>query len=137
MLELKITRDKVTKLLMKMILPCPKMGERNACSFRSPWVTLPLNLFFPTHFVLFPSAMIYPKPLYKSLHPSFFYSFITILPSQSGVTLLGKSMSYVPPFWTRYTTSYFFLMIICNSLLLLKSLPINIVDGTVCLAEYA
>jgi hypothetical protein len=34
-------------------------GERNTCwcSFRSLWVTLPLNLFFPTHFVLFPSAL--------------------------------------------------------------------------------
>ena len=27
------------------------------------------------------------KPLYKSLHQSFFYSFITIIPSESGVTL--------------------------------------------------
>ena len=34
-------------------------GEHNTCSFRSPWVTLPLNLFFPTHFVLFPSALIW------------------------------------------------------------------------------
>ena len=29
--------------------------------------------------------IFYPKPLYKSLHQSFFYSFITILPSESGV----------------------------------------------------
>jgi hypothetical protein len=28
-----------------------------------------------------------PKSLYKSLHQSFFYSFITILPSESGATL--------------------------------------------------
>jgi hypothetical protein len=28
--------------------------------------------------------IFYPKPLYKSLHQSFFYSFITILPSESG-----------------------------------------------------
>jgi hypothetical protein len=35
-----------------------EQGGRNTCSFRSPWVTLPLNLFFPTHFVLFPSALI-------------------------------------------------------------------------------
>jgi hypothetical protein len=44
-----------------MILPCPKWegGERNTCCFRSPWVTLPLNVFFPTHFVLFPSALIW------------------------------------------------------------------------------
>jgi hypothetical protein len=34
-------------------------GERNTCSFRCPWVTLPLNLFFPKHFVLFPSALIW------------------------------------------------------------------------------
>ena len=31
--------------------------------------------------------IFYPKPIYKSLHQSFFYSFITILPSESGVTL--------------------------------------------------
>jgi hypothetical protein len=41
--------------------------------------------------------IFYQKPLYKSLHQSFFYSFITIL-------------------------------VICNSLLLLKSLPINIIN---------
>ena len=29
--------------------------------------------------------IFYPKPLYKSLRQSFFYSFITILPSESGV----------------------------------------------------
>jgi hypothetical protein len=26
------------------------LRERNTCSFRSMWTTLPLNLFFPTHF---------------------------------------------------------------------------------------
>ena len=31
--------------------------------------------------------IFYLKPLYKSLHQSFFYSFITILPSESDVTL--------------------------------------------------
>jgi hypothetical protein len=31
-----------------------------------------------------------------------------------------------PPFFGPGTTSLFFLMVICNSLLLLKSLPINI-----------
>ena len=43
-------------------------------------------------------------------------------------TGFGKSMCYVPPFWTRYY-NIFFLMVICNSLnLLLKSLPINIIN---------
>ena len=44
-------------------------------------------------------------------------------------TGFGKSMCYVPPlfFCTRYYI--FFLMVICNSLtLLLKSLPINIIN---------
>jgi hypothetical protein len=31
---------------------------QNHLQGRLPWVTLPLNLFFPTHFVLFPSALI-------------------------------------------------------------------------------
>jgi hypothetical protein len=36
--------------------------------------------------------IFYQKPLYKSLHQSFFYSFITILPSESGVTLHYSTM---------------------------------------------
>jgi hypothetical protein len=44
---------------------------------------------------------------------------------QSVTNGLGKEHVLRPPFWTRYTTSYFFLMVICNSLLLLNSLPIN------------
>ena len=43
-------------------------------------------------------------------------------------TGFGKSMCYVPPFWTRYYIIFSFLMVICNSLLLLKSLPINIIN---------
>ena len=44
--------------------------------------------------------IFYPKPLYKFLHQSFFYSFITILPSESGVTLeystiFTQTLSYV------------------------------------------
>ena len=31
--------------------------------------------------------IFYPQSLYKSLHQSFFYSFMTILPSESGITL--------------------------------------------------
>ena len=57
------------------------------------WKTadLPLQLCvdtFPRFVWLTLSDFIfYPKPLYKSLHQSFFYSFITILPSESGVAL--------------------------------------------------
>ena len=38
--------------------------------------------------------IFFQKPLYKSLHQSFFYSFITILPSESGVTLHYSLRSY-------------------------------------------
>jgi len=48
----------------------------------------PPHLNFDTFHVLWLSDFIfYPKPSYISLHQSFFYSFITILPSESGVTL--------------------------------------------------
>jgi hypothetical protein len=61
--------------------------------------TLPLNLFFPTHSVLFPSAL-----------------------------LASERTCVTSPFFGQGTTSFFFLMVICNSLLLLKSLPINIIN---------
>jgi ATP-dependent DNA helicase RecQ len=50
---------------------------------------------------------------------------MTVLP-----TGFGKSMCYVLPFWTRYyiVDHILFLMVICNSLLLLKSLPINVIN---------
>jgi hypothetical protein len=43
----------------------------------------------PAHFHVswLSDFIFYQKPLYKSLHQSFFYSFKTILPSESGVTL--------------------------------------------------
>jgi hypothetical protein len=49
---------KITIRKKKYDLTLSKKGGRNTCSFRSPWVALPLNLFFPTHFVLFPSALL-------------------------------------------------------------------------------
>jgi hypothetical protein len=39
------------------------------------------------HVLWLSDFIFYPKPLYKSLHQSFFYSFITILPSENGATL--------------------------------------------------
>jgi hypothetical protein len=43
-------------------------------------------------------------PLHKSLHQSFFYSFITILPSESGVTLhYSTILPYI--LWFRHFTS--------------------------------
>ena len=60
------------------------------------------------HFhVSWPSDFIfYQKPLYKSLHQSFFYSFITILPSESGVTLHYSTILPCIPLF-RHLTSIF------------------------------
>jgi hypothetical protein len=41
--------------------------------------------------------IFYPKPLYKSLHQSFFYSFITILPSESGVYTRAQYDFHIDP----------------------------------------
>ena len=48
--------------------------------------------------------IFYPKPLYKSLRQSFFYSFITILPSENGVTL-DYSTIFPLTLWFRHFTS--------------------------------
>ena len=48
---------------------------------------------------------------------------------QSVANGLRKEHVLLPPFFGQGTTSFFsFLMVICNSLLLLKSLPINIIN---------
>ena len=54
-------------------------GKQRICRFNSA----------STHFHVswLSDFIFYPKPLYKSLHQSFLYSFITSLPSESGVTL--------------------------------------------------
>jgi hypothetical protein len=49
--ELQITIKK------NMNLPCPKRGEKTHALSEAVGNTA-LNLFFPTHFVLFPSALI-------------------------------------------------------------------------------
>jgi hypothetical protein len=51
--------------------------------------SLPINVINCIHFHVswLSDFFFYPKTLYKSLHQSFFYSFITILPAESGVTL--------------------------------------------------
>ena len=56
----------------------PEPWDVRALSIRSAH----LHVSWLSDFIFF-----YPKPFYKSLHQSFFYSFITILPSESGATL--------------------------------------------------
>jgi hypothetical protein len=56
------------------------------------------------HVLWLSDFIFYQKPLYKSLHQSFFYSFITILPSESGVTVHYSTI--LPSIlWFRHFTS--------------------------------
>jgi hypothetical protein len=75
---------------------CPLTAFCSTCwsrgtSERSPqgkqWISLSNSGSAHFHVSWLSNFIFYPKPLYKSLHQSFFYSFITILPSESGVTL--------------------------------------------------
>ena len=47
---------------------------------------------------------------------------------QSVANGLRKEHVLLPPFLDKVLHHFFFLMVICNSLLLLKSLPINIIN---------
>jgi hypothetical protein len=47
---------------------------------------------------------------------------------QSVTNGLRKEHVLRPPFFGQGITSFYFLMVICNSLLLLNSLPINIIN---------
>jgi hypothetical protein len=58
--------------------------------------------------------IFYPKPLYKSLHQSFFYSFITILPSESGVTLHYSTIT-VPNCAAVFSTLHIVFVILPNN----------------------
>jgi hypothetical protein len=86
---------------MAMCLEIPLLFDGFLFDLLEPWYVralsiwktadLPLQIWVST-FPRFVAVAVldfifYPKPLYKSLHQSFFYSFITILPSESGVTL--------------------------------------------------
>ena len=99
--------------------------------------------------------IFYPKPLYTSFHQSFFYSFITILLSESDFTLHYSTVLPKPLFrhvdfhfrtykrdlviltvwwqqriawWELLNAACQIIWVICNSLLLLKSLPINVIN---------
>jgi hypothetical protein len=66
-------------------------GLRKEHVLRPPFLDKVLHHFFflmvICNSLLLSDFIFYQKPLYKSLHQSFFYSFITILPSESGATL--------------------------------------------------
>ena len=58
-----------------------------ALYIRKPRICLSSSWSAHFHVSWLSDFIFYQKPLYKSLHQSLFYSFITILPSESSVTL--------------------------------------------------
>ena len=86
----KIINNEALEYLSELIPPT--VAESNNYNLRNRHnISQPANRLSSYHNSFFPSWLsdfiFYQKPLYKSLHQSFFYSFITILPSESGVTL--------------------------------------------------
>jgi hypothetical protein len=88
----------------------PEPWDVRALSIRSAH----LHVSWLSDFIFF-----YPKPFYKSLHQSFFYSFITILPStqswsgksvvflmESALTSHGSSKSNKKPAEESWTNGY-------------------------------
>ena len=75
---------------------CSTYGKQQICRCNS--ASTHFNVSWLSDFIF------YPKPLYKSLHQSFFYSFITILPSEGGVTL-HYSTIFPLTLWFRHFTS--------------------------------
>ena len=63
--------------------------------------------------------IFYPKPLYKSLHQSFFYSFITILPSENGVTLHFTARFYLRP--SHFVFSFYKYYVFCTIRLVVQT----------------
>ena len=81
--RIKVVRDAsaVRRLFVRLAVAVGRQSalHKENCGFAAP--TLCRHISWLSDFIF------YPKLLYKSLHQSFFYSFITILPSESAVTL--------------------------------------------------
>jgi hypothetical protein len=77
------------KLIEKGVL---KMSERESIVGNKSQREQIQGILAHFHVSWLSDCINYQKPSYKSLHQSFFYSFKTILPSESGVTLHYSTM---------------------------------------------
>ena len=66
---------------------CGSRGTSESSTYEKQWICRCNSASTHFHVSWLSDFISYLKPLYKSLHQSFFYSFITILPSESGVAL--------------------------------------------------
>jgi hypothetical protein len=71
----------------RLLWTCCSRGTSESSTYGKQLICLSNSWSTHFHVSWLSGFIFYQKPLYKSLHQSFFYSFITILPSESGVTL--------------------------------------------------
>ena len=75
------------RFLCRLFWTCCSRGTPESYAYGKQRSCLTNSWSAHFHVLWLSDFIFYRKPLYKSLHQSFFYSFITILPSESGVAL--------------------------------------------------
>jgi hypothetical protein len=80
-----LVRD--SSAVWRLLWTCCSRGTSESYTYGKQRSCLTNSVSAHFHVLWLSDFIFYQKPLYKSLHQSFFYSFITILPSESGVTL--------------------------------------------------
>ena len=80
-----VVRD--SSAVWRLLWICCSRGTSEGYAYGKQRICLSNSWSAHFHVSWLSDFIFYQKPLYKSLHQSFFYSFITILPSESGVTL--------------------------------------------------
>ena len=84
-LHREIVRD--SSAVWRLLWICCSRGTTEGYAYGKQLICLSNSWSAHFHVSWLSDFIFYQKPLYKSLHQSFFYSFITILPWKSGVTL--------------------------------------------------
>jgi hypothetical protein len=80
-----IVRD--SSAVWRLLWTCCSRGTSESYAYGKQQICFSNSWSAHFHVSWLSDFIFYQIPLYKSLHQSFFYSFITILPSESGVTL--------------------------------------------------
>jgi len=80
-----VVRD--SSAVWRLLWICCSRGTSEGCAYGKQLICLSNSWSAHFHVSWLSNFIFYRKPLYKSLHQWFFYSFMTILPSESGVTL--------------------------------------------------
>ena len=100
-----LVRD--SSAVRRLFLTCCSRGTSESSTYGKQRICLSNSWSAHFHVSRLSDFIFYQKPLYKSLHQSFFYSLITILPSESGVyTPLQHDFALdpmIPPFVFQFS----------------------------------